>query len=279
MVKGYLWTGQYPEETKGVVTKGNPQSMELDENHLDGYWSDPDNNGMSFYIINDAVISKLCILGTDVEPCFEGASVSKMQFSLGEDFQNKILDMMSQVEGINRKGGTSSVEKKKVEGQTQFEQKTEDTPAPAPVKTEETKPVEYNLDEIQEYVDLKKKYETLQTEFSSMKDEYDKLVEFKNKVDRKEKEDKIKEFYMLSDEDKKDVVENIDKYSVEDIEEKLAVICFRKRISFDLEDKTKKEEKEENKPTVFSLDSTLDTADETTPEWVKAVKMTQEEME
>ena len=37
----------------------------------------------------------------------------------------------------------------------------------------------------------------------------------------KEKESMINSFYMLSDEDKKDVVENIDKYSIDDIEAKL----------------------------------------------------------
>ena len=40
---------------------------------------------------------------------------------------------------------------------------------------------------------------------------------------------------------KKDVIENKAKYSLDDIEAKLSVICVRKRVSFDLERKKKKE--------------------------------------
>ena len=47
--------------------------MELDERFVEGSWTDFDNNGYSFFIINEAIISKLCILGEEVEPCFEGA--------------------------------------------------------------------------------------------------------------------------------------------------------------------------------------------------------------
>ena len=79
----------------------------------------------------------------------------------------------------------------------------------------------------------------------------------------------IAKFFMLSDEDKKDVVENIDTYSLEDIESKLSVICFRNKISFNTE-----EEKEEGKDTLtYSLKESFD--DNTMPAWVKAVKETQ----
>jgi hypothetical protein len=37
---------------------------------------------------------------------------------------------------------------------------------------------------------------------------------------------------MLSDEDKKDVIENKSKYTLDEIKSKLAVICFDKRVSF-----------------------------------------------
>ena len=73
MTTGYLWTGQY-EECKSVVEgDGKPHSMELDEETLDGRWSENIKTGMDFFIINDAIISKLCVLGDDVEPCFEDA--------------------------------------------------------------------------------------------------------------------------------------------------------------------------------------------------------------
>ena len=40
--------------------------MELDDKTLEGSWQTNFDNGMEYFIINDAVISKLCILGDDV---------------------------------------------------------------------------------------------------------------------------------------------------------------------------------------------------------------------
>jgi len=40
--------------------------MELDEKSLKGHWSTNLKNDMEFFIINDAIFSKLCILGDDV---------------------------------------------------------------------------------------------------------------------------------------------------------------------------------------------------------------------
>ena len=75
MCEGYLWTEQY-EEAKQVIEEGRPHSMELDEKTFKGHWSTDNNCGIEFFIINDAIFSKLCILGEDVEPCFEGSSVT-----------------------------------------------------------------------------------------------------------------------------------------------------------------------------------------------------------
>ena len=38
MTEGWLWTSQYPE-CERILTKGNNQSMELDEETLSGTWS------------------------------------------------------------------------------------------------------------------------------------------------------------------------------------------------------------------------------------------------
>ena len=46
MTTGYLWTGQY-EECKSVVEgDGKPHSMELDEETLDGHWSENIKTGI-----------------------------------------------------------------------------------------------------------------------------------------------------------------------------------------------------------------------------------------
>ena len=65
MTTGYLWTGQFPESSL-PVEEGRPQSMELDKKTLDGSWQTNLEEGVEYFIINDAVISKLCILGDDV---------------------------------------------------------------------------------------------------------------------------------------------------------------------------------------------------------------------
>ena len=72
---------------------------------------------------------------------------------------------------------------------------------------------------------------------------------------------------MLSDDLKKDCVDNIDTYSYDEIEAKLSVICVRNKVSFsDLS-----EPEEEKKPVTYSIDSIEDdTAG--LPAWVVRVK-------
>lgn len=65
--------------------------MELSEdpNYLDAYWTKDRNGNKEFFIINEAIISKLCILGEEFEPCFEGGSIEapKIEFSLEDSFK------------------------------------------------------------------------------------------------------------------------------------------------------------------------------------------------
>ena len=86
-----------------------------------------------------------------------------------------------------------------------------------------------------------------------------------------EKEKMIASFYMLSDEDKKDVVANIDTYSLDDIEAKLSIICVRNKVSFNLDD-----DKNEGKdPMTFSLNGGMN---DDAPAWVKALRSVASEM-
>ena len=98
-----------------------------------------------------------------------------------------------------------------------------------------------------------------------MKAENETLVSFKASVDKKEKEELINSFYMLSDELKKDVVDNIDSYSLEDIEAKLSILCVRNKVSFSLE------ENKEIDPISYNLNETGSSNNET-PEWIKAIQ-------
>ena len=100
MTVGYLWTGQF-EEAKLAIDEGRPHSMEIDEDTLEGKWAINNNNGMEFFIINDAIFSKLCILGEDVEPCFEGSSVTapnvSTSFTLDNNFKHTLFTMMQEL--------------------------------------------------------------------------------------------------------------------------------------------------------------------------------------
>lgn len=109
VTEGYIWTGQYPESQR-IIDNGNAQSMELDENFLDATWAKDSNGKPQFFIINEAIISKLCILGEDVEPCFEGATITDVQFSLdmGDGFKERFFSLMNEWTELI-KGGTNQM--------------------------------------------------------------------------------------------------------------------------------------------------------------------------
>ena len=109
----------------------------------------------------------------------------------------------------------------------------------------------------------------LKLQFTALQEQYAELQAFKNEIDNEKKDSLINSFYMLSDEDKKEVIANKANYSLEDIEAKLSVICVRKRVSFDLEEE--KEAKEETPVTTFSFNE----QDSSAPAWISAVRNTQ----
>ena len=110
MTTGYLWTEQY-EEAKSVIEDGKGQSMELDGETMEGHWATDNNSGIEFFIINDAIFTKLCILGDDVEPCFEGASIKSPEvnkaFSRDDSFGRTLYTMMNELkDALQNKGGS-----------------------------------------------------------------------------------------------------------------------------------------------------------------------------
>ena len=82
----------------------------------------------------------------------------------------------------------------------------------------------------------------------------------------------IAQFFMLSDEDKADVINNKRQYSLEDIESKLAVICYRKKINFTVEEDASSKTSEVEVVTTFNVDNAMD---DSTPDWVKMVEANQ----
>ena len=326
MTTGYLWTGQY-EEAKLAIDEGRPQSMELDEESLDGHWATNNNNGMEFFIINDAIFSKLCILGDDVEPCFEGAritapEVSKQFTKMDEDFKKTLFTMMQDlnhalkggykmeledknveaevIEAVNEEETTSEVIEDSAVEETPVEETSEaidvaDEEIEEENKEEETieeseeenaeenEEIEETSEEVEEenvedYSLLKEEFDKLKADYTAMETKYQELVTFKEAVENEKKDALINSFYMLSDEDKKDVVENKSKYSYDEIKAKLAIICFDKKVNFDLENTSENEENidKEEKVVTYSLDSNNT---EVLPAWLSAVKRTRDSKE
>ena len=325
MTEGYLWTGQYPE-AKRIIESGNNHSMELDQNIIDAYWTKDVNGKKQFFIINEAIISKLCILGDSEEPCFEGGQITapKLQFSFEDSFKEQLFSMMNEIKTILSEGGapmednknipvveepaaeevveTPAVEEPAVEEPETAVEETAveepEVPAEEPAadpepevdadpveeevepaaEPEENPAVQYNLDEIPEYVELSQNYSDLETKYNLLvadKAELEKslaeLTTFKLEAQRKDKEAMINSFYMLSDEDKKDCFDNIDTYSLDDIEAKLSIICVRNKVSFDLDEEKK------NEPTTYNLNSG-EIDDDSIPAWIKAVRSVAKDM-
>lgn len=157
VTEGYLWTGQYPEAQR-VIEKGNNQSMELDKKTVKGNWTSFDNGGPQFFIINEAIISKLCILGESVEPCFEGAQITKFQLSFDQDFKNQLFKLMDEVKQVLDKGGVSvdetnkNVEEEVLDSQEPISEDPVDVEEVAETPAEEAEPAA-------EYIDKEEKEE------------------------------------------------------------------------------------------------------------------------
>lgn len=308
MTTGFLWTGQFQEAQQIFKDNGKPHSMELDDKTLKGHWANNIKEDMQFFIINDAIISKLCILGDDVEPCYEGSGITAPQvsknFTLDSNFKNTLFKMMQQLTDA-LSGGKKIVENTKEEklfseqqdkeiqnafsenkeeqkiiSETSFEKKEEEKEKDTEQTDEESE--DTSKDEKEEDKKEKDKYTLLEQEFNELKTKYTELEknykileEFKLNVENQEKDRLINEFSMLSDEDKKDVIENKTKYTLEEIKSKLAVICFEKKVNFVKEEAVVEEQEKEEPVTTFTIESQHDFS---TPEWVKAVKTTMNEI-
>lgn len=329
MTTGYLWTGIFTESSL-PVEEGRPQSMEFFEASVRGKWEENYANGMDFYIVDDAIVQKLCILGDDVEPCFEGASVTapdaSTKFTLDDNFKHTLYNMMQDLKNVlegerqmdknftqaeQTEATASAVEETPV---TEFEvedtQKTsedttetgsvisdysakeddkkkeesEDKKEDAPAKeggddkedssdnkgTKEDKEDDDEKKKGEKYSLLESELNTLKAEYQDLQTKYQELVAFKTEIDNQKKDALISEFYMLADEDKADVIQNKEKYTLDEIKAKLSVICFDKKINFSLQQPATREvETEEEAPIMtYALEQTNDSL----PDWVKAVK-------
>ena len=329
MTTGYLWTGQF-EQAQSIIAEGKPQSMELDEETLQGNWATNVKTNIEFFIINDAIFTKICVLGDDVQPCFEGASITKPEISstfshdVDEKFKRTLFSMIKDLKDV-LKGGNGMMDKdtnieatdfveqqesstpeinSNLDSSTNFQQENPDNnfnDATSEVeqtnqvsdtyekkeeeeeksdsdKQEEKKDQDQNQsgntdkedddEQKKKYSLLESKYTALQEEFNQLKTQYDELVSYKESIENEKKDALIKQFYMLSQEDKADVIANKAKYSLEDIKAKLAIICYQKKVNFDSENNEKIDNTIEQDIVTFNYNDD----DSNLPDWVKAVK-------
>jgi len=181
----------------------------------------------------------------------------------------------------NEKKVPTDFEKNTPNPEEDKKKKTSENPAPAPEGEKEKKKdtpqgKKYNLEEVTEYTELLTKFTDLETKYSALEqektnldNEVTALREFKLNAERQSKQQMIDSFYMLSDEDKKDVAEHIDTYSLDDIEAKLSILCVRNKVNFNLEEKHKEED---NTPKgLFNLNNP---ETDNVPDWVKAIRET-----
>ena len=322
MTEGYLWTGQY-EECQSVIDEGKSQSMEIDEKTVEGKWEYSASDDMEYFIISDGMFSKLCILGDDIEPCFEGASITapniSAKFSKKENNNENVIktlySMMSQLT-YALKGGeemanenektvtveepvvqeTSVVENPVVEEPTvtdtepivetptsEFKKEDEDKSEKSNTDKKEDSTTDDNSkdstdnkedskDDKDKKTDYAVQYAELSSKFDKLQSEYEVLLKYQKGIENEKKMQMIESFYMLSDEDKKEVTENIDKYSLDDIEKELSVICVRKKVNFSLDEESTK--KNDNPAVTYSLDDSNNS--DNIPAWVAAVKRTRD---
>lgn len=292
--------GQF-EELKKVIAQGQPQSMELQEETLEGHWATDNNLGVEFFIINDAVFSKLCILGDDIEPCFEGSAVTSPEvsknFTMDKEFSQTLFTMMNELkDALSSKGGLDMPEEFAEQTETTEEQSTEfveetveetvaeesvdytsaeEAPVDAEAENGEFEKSEEDKDDSEDSsADFSKNKEieeepaseysaeefaALQEEIEALRAECQELREFKLNVENEQKDALINSYYMLSEEDKREIMEHKSEFTLDEIKAKLAVIYVEKNVDFstlDGQPEVEMQEKveEEDPITTFSLD-------------------------
>lgn len=292
--------GQF-EELKKVIAQGQPQSMELQEETLEGHWATDNNLGIEFFIINDAVFSKLCILGDDIEPCFEGSAVTSPEvsknFTMDKEFSQTLFTMMNELkDALSSKGGLDMPEEFAEQTETTEEQSTEfveetveetvaeesvdytsaeEAPVDVEAENGEFEKSEEDKDDSEDSnVDFSENKEAeeepaseysaeefaaLQEEIEALRAECQELRDFKLNVENEQKDALINSYYMLSEEDKREIMEHKSEFTLDEIKAKLAVIYVEKNVDFstlDGQPEVEMQEKveEEDPITTFSLD-------------------------
>lgn len=266
-----LWTKAF-EEANDIIS--HPLSMEINPDTINGAFMVID--GEYCFKFTSAEMLGICVLGYNVEPCFEGASFLsvddmrefKRLFKI--DKQQALLSYNT----INDKGDTSMEEKEKemtpVEEFTQIRdddlgepEVVEEVPAEPETSTEFTKEENEEESVVEEEVaevfskdeesepnedvevfqnqiteleqmnkNLNEKINELEDKISNLEKANFELIEYQNNKIKEEKERVIAEYTEILSEEE---INGIDmtKFSVEDLNDKLAAMAYRKLANHD----------------------------------------------
>lgn len=248
-----LWTKAFSEANE-IIT--HPLSMELNPDTVNGEFRVI--NGEYCFYFTSAEMLGVCVLGYNVEPCFEGARFINVE-EVNEFKRLFQLDKQQALLTYNNKGETSmeNEEKEKdlspveeftqirdddieveptqeVEEQEQPEVQEEFTKVedekPEP-EVEEVSPEEQfaktisELEKVNE--DFKQKIDELENKISELEKMNFSLTEYKNNKVKQEKENLLEKYNkVFTEEDLENF--NIDEYSLEDLDDKLAAMAYRK---------------------------------------------------
>lgn len=185
--EAYLWTGRYDELSILKENKNN-QSMELNPETSIGQWTDMETG--CWYVFTQAEFIGLCILGQDVEPCFEGAGFTS-NFALDISFAEKLSAMKEELQfALNDYKETEEKDDEEEEEVFETDDENEDLEDIEPTEEElrqiEKEEQELDLEDLnidssiddpneEYYAQIKKDFLNSQLELAQIKKDYAKL--------------------------------------------------------------------------------------------------------
>ena len=246
--EAYLWTGRYDELSILKENKNN-QSMELNPETSVGQWTDMETG--CYYVFTQAEFIGLCILGQDVEPCFEGAGFTS-NFALDTSFAEKLSVMKEELQfALNDYKETE--EKDDEEEVFETDDENEDLEDIEPTEEElrqiEKEEQELDLEDLnidssiddpneEYYAQIKKDFLNSQLELAQIKKDYAKLeaenANLKKQLEQyKEKELNDKKFELLEEyssyipQDKlEEIKTNISNYDLKELDTLAVTTAF-----------------------------------------------------
>ena len=257
-----LWTKAFKEANEII---SHPLSMELNPDTVNGTFSVI--NGEYCFYFTSAEMLGVCVLGYSVEPCFEGAKFIDIE-EVNEFKRLFQVDKQQALLTYNNKGETSMEKDEKEkdvapieeftqirdddlevveESEVEAEVNEQAEPEPESDFSKVELPLENKVEE-DDFEVMKKQFEQNIADLEKQRNDFEvKIQELEDKVTKLEqanyslteyKENKIKEEKqaivknyenILSNEDIKDL--NIDEYSLQDLDDKLAAMAYRKNIN------------------------------------------------